>query len=58
MEDETGGEHVMYGREYKRIRVLENISEQTDDSPRTRTKLLARILKEQAVRIWIGIIWV
>jgi hypothetical protein len=27
MEDETGGVHVMYGREHKRIRVLENKSE-------------------------------
>jgi hypothetical protein len=26
MEDETGGIHVMYGRENKRIRVLENKS--------------------------------
>jgi hypothetical protein len=27
MEDETGGANVMYGREHKRIRVLENKSE-------------------------------
>ena len=27
MEDRTGGAHVMYGREHKRTRVLENKSE-------------------------------